>query len=77
MIKGDARKYPERNELTGGFAGGELGLKTFVEAGDVPIAGAPARLLARQCVCLPASLLFPCLLHLSPSLLPADLESQY
>ncbi|GAB4818960.1 hypothetical protein N2152v2_006006 [Parachlorella kessleri] len=38
VIKDDARKYPERNELTGGFAGGELGLKKFVELGDVPIA---------------------------------------
>lgn len=39
VIKDDARKYPERTELTGGFAGGELGLKKFVELGDVPIAG--------------------------------------
>lgn len=38
VIKDDARKYPERTELTGGFAGGELGLKKFVELGDVPIA---------------------------------------
>lgn len=40
MIKDDARKYPQRNELVGGFAGGELGLKTFAEKGDVPLAGA-------------------------------------
>jgi hypothetical protein len=38
MIKGDARKYPTRNELTGGFAGGERGLWAFKESGDVPIA---------------------------------------
>lgn len=33
-----ARRYPQRNELTGGFAGGELGLQVFKEKGDVPIA---------------------------------------
>lgn len=34
------RKYPGREGwLTGGFAGGEVGLKTYVEVGDVPIAG--------------------------------------
>ncbi|KAL4452317.1 hypothetical protein ABPG75_007979 [Micractinium tetrahymenae] len=38
VIKDDARKYPTRNELTGGFAGGELGLTVFKEKGDVPIA---------------------------------------
>ena len=37
-IKDDARKYPARNELTGGFAGGELGLAAFKDLGDVPIA---------------------------------------
>ncbi|PSC72158.1 hypothetical protein C2E20_4510 isoform A [Micractinium conductrix] len=37
-IVDDAKKYPERNELTGGFAGGELGLQYFKEKGDVPIA---------------------------------------
>ena len=31
-------RYPTRNELTGGFAGGELGLSVFKEKGDVPIA---------------------------------------
>lgn len=31
-------RYPGRNELTGGFAGGELGLQAFKEKGDVPIA---------------------------------------
>jgi hypothetical protein len=31
-------RYPTRNELTGGFAGGELGLTVFKEIGDVPIA---------------------------------------
>lgn len=34
----DARKYPSRNELTGGFAGGEAGLKTFVATGDIKLA---------------------------------------
>ncbi|EFN54801.1 hypothetical protein CHLNCDRAFT_52757 [Chlorella variabilis] len=38
VIKDDASKYPTRNELTGGFAGGELGLSVFKEKGDVPIA---------------------------------------
>ncbi|PRW56942.1 supervillin isoform X3 [Chlorella sorokiniana] len=38
VIQDDARKYPGRNELTGGFAGGELGLQAFKEKGDVPIA---------------------------------------
>jgi hypothetical protein len=33
-----ACRYPSRNELTGGFAGGELGLTVFKEKGDVPIA---------------------------------------
>lgn len=33
-----SRRYPGRNELTGGFAGGELGLQAFKEKGDVPIA---------------------------------------
>lgn len=31
-------RYPGRTELTGGFAGGELGLKMFKEKGDIPIA---------------------------------------
>lgn len=38
-IRDDARKYPQRNELTGGFAGGELGLRTFLEQGDIPLLG--------------------------------------
>lgn len=37
VLKDDAKKYPGRTELTGGFAGGELGLRKFVEVGDVPI----------------------------------------
>jgi hypothetical protein len=40
FIKDDARKYPDRDAITGGFAGGELGLKAFVEVGDIPIASA-------------------------------------
>ena len=39
VIKDDARKYPQRDAVVGGFAGGELGVKTFVEVGDVPLAG--------------------------------------
>ena len=43
VIKDDIRRYPRRdNSLTGGFAGGELGLQTYVQAGDVPIAGGRA-----------------------------------
>lgn len=38
VLKADGRKYPERTSLTGGFAGGELGLKAYVQSGDVPIA---------------------------------------
>jgi hypothetical protein len=41
VIRDDARKYPQRDAVVGGFAGGELGLKTFVERGDVPIVGEP------------------------------------
>lgn len=37
-IKDNAQKYPDRTPLTGGFAGGERGLKTFVETGDIPMA---------------------------------------
>ena len=49
MLKADGRKYPERTSLTGGFAGGELGLKAYVKSGDVPIAGAaPASTRVRR-----------------------------
>lgn len=41
FLRDDAKKYPQRDSLTGGFAGGELGLKKFVETGDVPIAEGP------------------------------------
>lgn len=37
-IKDDARLYPSRTPLTGGFAGGEIGLKEyFNEKGEIPI----------------------------------------
>lgn len=35
FVKDDARLYPDRNALTGGFAGGEVGLKRFSETGDI------------------------------------------
>ena len=31
-------RYPSRNALTGGFAGGERGLQQFVEEGDIRFA---------------------------------------
>lgn len=43
VIKDDARKYPQRDAVVGGFAGGELGVKTFVEVGDVPLAESAKR----------------------------------
>ncbi|RMZ52090.1 hypothetical protein APUTEX25_001284 [Auxenochlorella protothecoides] len=36
-ITADARKFPYRDAFSGGFAGGELGVRTFLERGDVPI----------------------------------------
>ena len=41
ILRDDAKKYPQRDTLTGGFAGGELGLRKFVETGDIPIATGP------------------------------------
>jgi len=44
FIQDDARKYPEKEGfgllpgLTGGFAGGELGLQQYIEKGDIELA---------------------------------------
>lgn len=46
-VKGNASKFPQKTELTGGFAGGEEGVKAFVATGDVPIA-APGAARRRQ-----------------------------
>lgn len=43
FIKDEGRKYPDKEDVgfiygaTGGFAGGEEGLKKFLETGDVPL----------------------------------------
>lgn len=43
FIKDDIRKYPGRESLgflinaAGGFAGGERGLRAFVETGEIPL----------------------------------------
>jgi hypothetical protein len=34
-VRDDARKYPSKTSLAGGFAGGERGVKKFVAEGDL------------------------------------------
>lgn len=34
-VRDDAKKYPSKTKMTGGFAGGEKGVKQFVADGDL------------------------------------------
>lgn len=34
-VRDDAKKYPSKSKMTGGFAGGEKGVKQFVADGDL------------------------------------------
>lgn len=43
VVKDDPRKYPERTVLTGGWSGGEAGLKQWIEVGTS----------AGSCICHP------------------------
>jgi len=43
FIMDDAKQYPDRSELTGGFAGGEQGLKQFLADGEVKYASSSSQ----------------------------------
>ena len=34
-VRDDARKYPSKTSMAGGFAGGERGVRKFAEEGDL------------------------------------------
>ena len=34
-VRDDARKYPSKTSMSGGFAGGERGVRKFAEEGDL------------------------------------------